>query len=74
MGGVTSANTTPDGGGERALAAGVRLEDDAMSSPATLVVTHMGERIVIPRVAVDSLVASGRFVAPRTHLHVADQG
>jgi hypothetical protein len=45
-----------------------------MSSPATLVVTHMGERIAIPLVAVASLVASGRFVAPRTHLHVTDQG
>ena len=38
------------------------------------IVPHMGQRIVIPRVAVANLVASGRSVAPRTHLHVADQG
>lgn len=37
-------------------------------------VPHMGQRIVISRVAVANLVASGRSVAPRTHLHVADQG
>jgi hypothetical protein len=37
------------------------------------VVPHMGQRIVIPRVAVTNLVASGRSVAPRTRLHVAEQ-
>ena len=37
-------------------------------------VPHLGQRIVIPRVAVADLVASGRSVAPRMHLHVADQG
>jgi excisionase family DNA binding protein len=38
------------------------------------IVPHMGQRIVIPRVAIANLVASGRSVAPRMHLHVADQG
>jgi excisionase family DNA binding protein len=37
------------------------------------IVPHMGQRIVIPRVAVANLVASGRSVAPRMYLHVADQ-
>ena len=37
-------------------------------------VPHMGQRIVIPRVAVADLVASGRSVAPPRRLHVADQG
>jgi hypothetical protein len=36
-----------------------------VSSPATLVVPHMGRRIVIPRVAVANLVASGCSVALR---------
>jgi excisionase family DNA binding protein len=36
-------------------------------------VPHMGQRIVIPRVAVANLVASGGSVAPQTRLRVADQ-
>jgi excisionase family DNA binding protein len=37
-------------------------------------VPHMGQRIVIPRVAVANLVASGGPVIVRTRLRVADQG
>jgi excisionase family DNA binding protein len=37
-------------------------------------VPHMGQRILIPRVAVANLVASGGSVAPRTRLRIADQG
>ena len=39
-------------GAERALTAGVCLEEDAVSSLATLAVPRMGQGIAIPRVAV----------------------
>jgi excisionase family DNA binding protein len=47
-----------------------RLVDDGVLPT----VPHMGQRIVIPRIAVVDLVASRGAAAPRTRLRVADRG